>query len=105
MSDSSTGPTDVKAAPRLSEAAEERRKLARRKFLLGSAAGSGMFVTTLFHQRADAATRHSGTYAVSAVATCTSIGGQIKLNAGGQPDLVNASVGSPSVKRYQCIVP
>jgi hypothetical protein len=72
-------PSRVDARPELNEAAELKRKEARRRFLLrSSAAGSGLLVVTLVHQRAFAkqpGLQTGTTIQVSSEATCTSIGG------------------------------
>ncbi|MET0164152.1 MAG: hypothetical protein ABW318_04010 [Vicinamibacterales bacterium] len=96
-------PTDPVRQPLqgLSGAAEEKRKIARRKFLLGStAAGTGLLVTTLCHQRAAANVR-----AVSTLEACTSLHGNVVLKRNARNeldyDMVNSSVGG-STKYYQC---
>ncbi len=42
----------LKAGPSL---AEQKRRVARRQFLRGTVAGSGMVIATMYHQRASAA--------------------------------------------------
>ena len=102
------------------DAAEKRRIAARRRFLKGgSAAGSGLVILTISHQRSFASGTAQEVY-VSSVAACSSIGGSnaklttvvdsvnpvIKKDGSGQPvkDQNGNWVYVESKEAYQCTV-
>ncbi|MEO8304438.1 MAG: hypothetical protein ABI724_09985 [Betaproteobacteria bacterium] len=80
--------------------AETKRKAARRRFLArGTAAGSGLLIVTLYHQRG-MANPHGQKVLVSSIETCASIGGK----KAGEKD-VKDSVTGKKVKRIECELP
>ena len=79
--------------------AEAKRTAARRRFLKqGAAAGSGILVVTLHHQRAIAG--KSKQIMTSSAATCTSLGGTSK----GTKKVVDSLSGGQKVTRTVCQV-
>jgi hypothetical protein len=86
--------------------ADDKRRMARRRFLARSAtAGSGFFVVTLYHKRAFG-TYGGKTMLVSSPEVCQSLGGQTGTNS---KINIDASIGIgnkvTSTTAYACDVP
>ena len=93
--------TQGESPPELSSGAETKRRTARRKFLArGTAAGSGMLIVTLYHQRAYGGDKAKKVL-VSSPETCRSIGG----TPTGHEKQVKDSVTGHKVKRTECELP
>ena len=81
--------------------AETKRRTARRRFLArGAAAGSGLLIVTLHHERSFATIQTNNKY-VSSPEQCHSIGGK-KIRTVDVPDSVSKK---KTVTRVECDVP
>ena len=80
---------------------ETKRRAARRRFLArGTAAGSGVLIVTLYHQRGFAKSNHAKKIFVSSPERCLSLGG---TDHGEKK--VKDSVTGEKVKRTECELP
>jgi hypothetical protein len=99
-------PTDHPVGPEaelpaaLTPAAEAKRRAARRKFLMrSSAAGSGILIVTLAHQRSFAYQRKDGFQYLSSDAACTSLGKTPIQTVNVDNSLTNTG---PKVAKVEC---